>query len=185
MLSSCQRWIRALALPTMMILSACGSSGQPFVMDVQSDLLVTAPDPDSVVVETAIGSIEADIADEFNDRFELDVFNLDATAAFPGLGDVRLVLDPNFPAFATVYKLNRNNQPFGTNTMNLSLIVETPEQNLTFSELTLSSESASLKLDQDLPPLTFFFQGQAMEIDLSTLQVQIPASLIVSNFDLQ
>ncbi|HKY64330.1 MAG TPA: hypothetical protein VJR29_13030 [bacterium] len=180
-----QRLFCALALSISLILSACGSGGQPFLMDVQSDLIVTATNPDSLVIQTAVGTLEAEIVQEFNDRFELDVFNLNASATFPDLGPINLVLDPNFPASATVYKLNRNNNPSGTNTMRLSLIIETPEQNLTLSDLTLSSNSASLQLDQDLPPLTFFFQGQPMQIDLSTLQVQIPASLIVSFFDPQ
>jgi hypothetical protein len=178
-----QHILGVLAVPILALLFACGGSGQPFLMNVQSDLIVADPNPDSIVIQTALGTIEADIASEFNDRFELDVLNLSATAAFPGLGDIHLVLDPNFPAGATVYKLKSNNQPAGTNTMNLSLIIETPEQNLTLSELTLSGNSAALQLDQDLPPLTFFFQGQPMEIDLSTFQVQIPASLIVSDSD--
>lgn len=180
-----QRFLCVLALPLFLALAACGSGGEPFLMDVQSDLIVIPPDPDSLDVEVAVGDVEAEIVKELNDRFELDVLSLNATANFPGIGAINLVLDPNFTANATVYKLNRNNNPFGTNTMNVSLIAETPEQNLTFSNLTLSSDSASLQLDQDLPPLTFFFEGQAMQLDLSTLQVQIPASLIVSNIDPQ
>lgn len=183
MKNSWHRFMVGLAFSVSLLLNACGSSGGPFLMDVQSDLIVTVANPDSLEIQTAIGTIEAEIAEEFIDRFDLDVFNLDATAAFPGLGDISLVLDPNFPASATVYKLNRNNSPAGTNTMRLSLILETPEQNLTLSDLTLSSDSATLQLDQDLPPLTFFFQGQPMEIDLSTFQVQIPAELISSSFD--
>ena len=184
-MNSCHRFLCALAFPLFLALVACGSSGQPFVMDVQSDLIVTDVNPENLAVQTATGNLEAEVVDEFGDRLELEVFSLGATASFDGLGEVRLVLDPNFPANATVYKLNRNNNPFGTNTMNLSLIIETPEQNLTLSNLTLSSDSALLELNQDLPPLTFFFQGVPMEIDLSTLQIRIPASLIQSDFDPQ
>lgn len=185
MKNSWQRFLCVLAFPLFLALNACGSGGEPFLMDVQSDLVVTAPDPDSLDVEVAVGDVEAEIAQEFNNRFDLDILSLHATATFPGIGDINLVLDPNFPASATVYKLNRNNNPLGTNIMSVSLIAETPEQNLTYSNLTLSSDSASLQLDQDLPPLTFFFQGQPMQLDLSTLQVQIPASLITSNIDPQ
>ncbi|MCE9625009.1 MAG: hypothetical protein K8R69_06090, partial [Deltaproteobacteria bacterium] len=86
---------------------------------------------------------------------------------------------------ATVFKLNRNNNPAGTNVMDLSLIIETPEQNLTVSHISLSSNDALLELAQDLAPITFFVGGQAKEIDLSALEVQIPFQLISSDFDPQ
>lgn len=172
-------------------LTACGSSGEPFTMVTTATIVVgdAGPSPFSFLVDpvtqTVEGGLVADVVNELSDRWELTVLDLDVTANFDGIGPINLVLDPNFESTATVFKLNRNNQPSGTNTMTLSLIVETPDQNLTFSTLALSSNDAILTLDQDLPEIDFFFQGQAKALDLSSLQILIPSELIVSTEDPQ
>jgi len=171
--------------------TACGSSGQPFVMDTNATIIVGDSGPSSVeflinpVQQIAPGTLTADIDQELNDRFNLAVTDFSVTTTFDGVGSINLVLDPNFASTATVFKLNRNNNPFGTNVMDLSLIVETPEQNLTLSHISLSSNDALLELAQDLPPITFFVGGQPKEFDLSALEVQIPVQLISSGFDPQ
>lgn len=191
-------WIRkvlgkALLIPIFATLSftACGGSGEPFTMVTTATIIVgdAGPSPVSFLVDpvqqTVEGGLVADVVNELSDRWELTVLSLDVTANFDGIGPINLVLDPNFESTATVFKLNRNNQPAGTNTMTLSLIVETPDQNLTFSQLALSSDTATLSLDQDLPAIGFFFEGQPKEIDLSSLQILIPSELIVSTEDPQ
>ena len=169
----------------------CGGSGEPFTMVTTSTIIIGDPGPSSFsflvdpIQQTVEGGLTADVVNELNDRWELVVQDLEVVANFDGIGQISLVLDPNFESTATVYKLNRNNQPFGTNTMTLSLIVETPEQNLTFSQLALSSNNAILTLNQDLPLIDFFVQGQPKQIDLASLQVLIPSELIISTEDPQ
>ncbi|MFO1463945.1 MAG: hypothetical protein U1F66_09195 [bacterium] len=174
-------------LASMLSLGACGSSGQPFVMDVTATMIVGDAGPSLInpVQQIVTGNLTAEVTDELHDRFELEITDFQVNSNFAGVGDINMVLDPNFTSTATVFKLNRNNNPFGTNTMDLSLIVETPDQNLTLSHLSLSSNNATLELAQDLPPLNFFVGGQPKEFDLSALAIQIPVQLIVSTGDPQ
>jgi len=188
---SLRNWIRNLVLAVFALsffgFSACGNSGEPFTMDVTSTLIVSdaSPSTNNPVQQIVDGTLHAQVTNEFRDRFELEIMDFEVDANFDGVGPITLVLDPNFASTATVFKLNRSNTPFGTNTMNLSLIVETPEQNLTLSQMSLSSDNATLELAQNLPTLNFFVGGQPKQFDLSALAIQIPVQLIVSTGDNQ
>jgi hypothetical protein len=65
--------------------------------------------------------------------------------------------------------------------MNLNLVIQTPEQNLVLSNVSLESDTALLQLAEDLPTLGFFVQGQPKELDLADLNVLIPPELITSD----
>lgn len=171
-------------------ISACGSSGGPFEMATQTTMVVGdsgggspvqfISNPEEV---TAQGVVGAQVDQVFNDRQTLIIESFEIIANFSSVGAVRLVLNPNMSSTATVYKLNSNNQPFGTHTMTLNLIVETQDQNLTIDNVMLASESATLVLTQNLFPLSFLFEGQSKELQILSLEVIVPAFLITSNED--
>ena len=100
---------------------------------------------------------------------------------FSNVGTINITLDPNNPSSATIFKVNSNGNPEGTHVMDLNLVIQTPDQNLVLSGVTLSTETSLLQLDEDLPTLGFFFQNEAMELDLSSLNVVIPPELITSD----
>ena len=187
--------LRQLTFPLFFLVSlgltACGGSGEPFEMVTTATIIIgdAGPNPFSFLVnpiqETSQGQMTADVVNELNDRWDLTVLDLSVTLDFAGIGPVNIVLDPNFESSATVFKLNRNNQPSGINQMTLSVIIETPDQNLTYSQMSLSSNTATLALDEDLPTLDFFFQGQPKELDFSSLEILIPSELIHSTEDPQ
>ncbi len=173
-------------------LSYCGGGGQPFNMDVNATIFIGDPSPASpfqFIVnpeqQNPEGTMTAQIGTEFIDRTTLDILSLDLSAEF-SIGTVRITLDPANPSTATVFKLDGANRPFGTHTMNLNLIIETPDQNLVLSDVTLDCDTALLALAEDVPTLVFFLQGDIpKEIDLSALTVLVPASLITSDQDPQ
>ncbi|MCE9624585.1 MAG: hypothetical protein K8R69_03885, partial [Deltaproteobacteria bacterium] len=82
--------------------AACGSSGQPFVMDTDATLIVGDSGPSSVefiidpVQQLASGTLTADIDQELNDRFNLLVTDFSVTTTFDDVGPITMVLDPNF-----------------------------------------------------------------------------------------
>jgi hypothetical protein len=184
--------IAAASLLAVLALTACGGDGQPFIMDVNSTLFVgnnPGQSPLALLVdpiqENPTGSLEAQINREFSDHFELDVLSFNLAANFAGVGDIQFVLDPNLPSQMSVSKLNSNNQQIMPNVLNLSLIIETPDQNLTLSNLLLQSNTALLQLSENLPPLGFFVNGQPFAIQIANLNILIPSDLIVSDFDPQ
>lgn len=181
----------ALALCLATTLSACGGDGQPFVMEVDSTLFVADNSGTSLsfivdpIQQNPTGTLEAQVVQEFNDHFELEVLSFNLSANFEGVGEIQFVLDPNFTSQMSVSKLNRNNNPFGPNVLDLSLIVETPEQNLTLSNLIFSSNNAILQLSENLPPLGFTANDQSFALTVSAIDIIIPSELIVSDFDPQ
>lgn len=173
-------------------LAACGSDSEPFIMEVASTIFVGANpinSPLSFIVDpeqqNPTGTLEAQIIRDFNDHTEFNVLSFDLVSTFDGVGTIQMVLDPNIPSQMSVAKLNCNDKPEGSNVLNLSLIIETPEQNLTLSNLVLESDSALLELTENLPPLGFTVDGQSFAIQVSVLNVQIPSELIVSDCDPQ
>lgn len=173
-------------------LTSCGSDGNPFIMDVTSTIFVGA-NPANSPLEFIVdpeqqnpnGTLEAQITRDFSDHTEFQVLNFELSATFDGVGTINFVLDPAIDSLMSVAKLNCNNKPEGSNVLNLSLIIETPEQNLTLSNLVLESDTAALQLTENLPPLGFTANGQSFAIQVSSLNVQIPSDLIVSDCDPQ
>jgi hypothetical protein len=169
-------------------LGGCGGVSGPF--DMMTDATVFVGDPSPVaplaflvnpIEQSVLGDLTAEIETEFPDRFALNPTSLNLTFDFAGIGVIIITLDPNNPSSATVFKLNSSNRPSGTNTMNLNLVIQTPEQNLVLSNVSLESDTALLQLAEDLPTLGFFVQGQPKELDLADLNVLIPPELITSD----
>ncbi|HCU25637.1 MAG TPA: hypothetical protein DF383_11535 [Deltaproteobacteria bacterium] len=159
-------------------LSACGGGADPIPMPVNATIFI-----DEAEVGTG-GSLTAVIQEEFTNRYFMEVTELQTGGEFPGLGPVNIRLNPDLVSTATVYKLNvQNNKPFGTHQMNLNLLIETPEQILTLNDVLLMSNTALLTLAEDLPTLSFSFEGQTMAIDISALEVLIPSYLVSSTED--
>lgn len=168
--------------------SACGSDGGPFEMATMSTAVVGNPDANVHFIadpEDASGSgtLTAQIDEEFFDRRTLIITDFSLTLNYDSIGPVNYYLNPNLESTAVVYKLNANNQVFGTHTMNLNLILETPDQNLTLDNVMLASDTATLTLAQPLPILTFQFNGENKQIQILSLTAVIPAELITSNED--
>jgi hypothetical protein len=69
--------------------------------------------------------------------------------------------------------------------MTLNLIVETQDQNLTYDNVVLASDDATLRLTQSLPILGFLFGGQNKQLQTLSLEVTLPASLVTSREDPQ
>jgi hypothetical protein len=184
-------WV--LAGVSLLFLTGCGNSGGVFTMEVASTIFVgdplsATPSPtpsQNPEQQEANGTLEAQVSDTFANRSELEISSFDMSADFAGVGTIHFVLDPHFTSTATVFKLDCNNKPLGVNTMDLSLIVETPDQNLTYTHIDLESPTAILALAQNLPTLNFFVQGQPKQLDLSALLVTIPSQLISSECDQQ
>jgi hypothetical protein len=169
--------------------SACGSDPGPFEMSTSTTMVIgEAPSsPVQFIInpeeQSGQGVLSADIAQQFSNRRDLTIQSFDIELDFPGVGPVAIRLNPNFESTATVFMLNFNNQPAGTHTMNLFLIIETPDQNLTLDNVQLASNTATLTLVDPLPVLTFFFQGQPKQLQITSLQAVIPAQLISSLID--
>lgn len=173
----------------LLILPACGSDGGPFEMASSTTQVVGDAEATTVQFlsnpeeQTGNGTMTAQVDEVFFDRQTLFVEGFEINLDFDGVGPVRVVLNPNMTSTATVYKLNQNNQVFGTHTMNLNLIVETPDQNLTYNNVLLASKNATVILDQLLPILNFQFNGETKQLQTLAMSVTIPAQLIVSNED--
>ncbi len=135
--------------------------------------------------QNANGTLQAQIIEEFDNRFELEILNFEIDAQFSNVGPIQIVLDPNLDSTMTVYKLNSNNQVSGTHQANLNLIVQTPDQNLVFQDVLLESETATLSLANPLPVTGFLFQGNAMEINITNLQLTLEPGLVIGDFDPQ
>lgn len=167
---------------------AC-TEGNPFEMAVTTEQVVGDPDssPIKFIVdpeqETATGTLTAQIDREFINSRTLIVESLMVESEFAGVGTIRLHLNPNFDSTATVFKLNRNNEPNGVNTMTLFIIIETPDQNLTYDNVQLIGPSATLILEGTLPVLTFQLDGEAKVFQTLNFSVVIPAGLITSDED--
>jgi hypothetical protein len=180
-------FIKGIFLLGLVILgSACSSDPGPFEMSASTTMVIgeapTSPVQNPVEV-SGEGVITGQIIEQFNNRRVLAIDSFDIEMDFPGIGPVAIRLNPNFQSTATVFMLNSSNQPAGTHTMNLFLIVETPDQNLTFDDVLLASDTATLSLVDPLPTLTFFFQGQPHQVQILSLQAVIPAQLITSTQD--
>lgn len=185
-----KRFYPFLALSALLLaFAACASDPGPFEMSTSTTMVAgDAPaSPVQFIVnpvqETGDGTLTAQLVDEFNNRRVLDITDFNIELEFPGIGPVALRLNPNFSSTATVYKLNFNNQPAGTHTMTLFLIVETPDQNLTLDNVQLASDTATLTLVNPLPVLSFLLDGQQKQLQILSLQAVIPAQLISSNID--
>ena len=166
-------------------LAGCGGAAGPFAMTTDATMFVGGADaasPFAFIVnpeeQGADGDLMAAINTEFPDRYLLDLTSLNLTFNFANVGSILITLDPNNPSSATIFKVNSSGNPEGTHMMDLNLVIQTPEQNLVLPGVSLSTETALLQLDEDLPTLGFFFQNQAMELDLSSLNVVIPPELI-------
>jgi len=177
-----------LVLPLLFL--ACGTSGAPFEM--ANSVTMVVGDPDNLSFEkfitngqekTATGVVTAQIDQEFNNRRVLVIESFNASTDFDGVGTISVVLNPNLDSSATIFKLNTDNQPSGTNTMTLNLIVETPDQNLTYDNVELSGQNATLTLSQGLASIGFILNGQNKVLQTLGLTVQVPASLITSDDD--
>jgi hypothetical protein len=170
----------------------CGEGGEPFEMVMNATIIVGDAEPDGGIKaisnptqETVEGIAEGVITLELHDRFEVEILSVDISTTFPEIGEVRLVLNPNFVSSGTVFKLNRNNNLFGNHSFILNLIVETPDQNLTIDDITLEANNAVLTVVGDLPTLGFLFEGQSKEIDILNLELLIPSQLVVTTDDPQ
>jgi len=171
-------------------LCSCGSGSDPFTMDTNATLFVGDPSPVTPLQflinpeqQSSDGQLTAEIDQEFTDHFELTITELEIDFDFADVGPIQIVLDPNKTSTATVFKLKLNGNPAGTHTMTLNLIIQTPEQNLVLDDVSFSSTTNLLSLDQALPSLGFFVQGVGKELDISTMQVSIPPSLNISDRD--
>jgi len=167
-------------------LNACGAA-EPFNMPSDAIMFVGQPSPVQPiefivdpVQQAASGTMNAEIEDVFPDRTTLSLLSLNLTFNFDGIGDIVLTLDPNRPSSATVFPLNASGNPTGLSTMDLNLVIETPDQNLVLEGVLLQGESAILQLAIDLPSLGFFFQGMPQELDLAAMSVVLPNELILS-----
>lgn len=158
-------------------------------MAVNTTQVVGDPDPTTfkLIVDpdqlTVMGTLTAQITEQFSDRQDLLIEDFFVESDFSGVGPIRLVLNPNFESTATVFKLNSNNQVAGTHTMTLFLIIETPEQNLTYENVMLSSKEATLVLDGTLPIFPFLVNGETKIFQTLDLSVTIPASLVSNQVD--
>ena len=172
-------------------LAGCGSAAGPFEMSTATTQVVgdaLPPDPQTEFLfnpqqQAAEGIVTAQIVEEYINRQELLIEDFEIVNEFPGVGPIRMVLNPNMESTATIYRLNLNNQLEGTHTMTLNLIVETPDQNLTYENVILSNTQAVLTLQGALPILGFYLAGQAMELQTLDLTVTIPAELVTSPYD--
>lgn len=177
----------SLLLP--FLTAACGSDGAPFEMSTASTMVVGDAGNGNVQLlvnpesSEGTGTLTAQIVEEFSNRRDLVVDAFDLPVEFADVGTLRLVLNPNLESTATVYRLNSNNQVAGTHTMNLNLILETPEQNLVLNDVMLSSDTATLSLTIPLPILGFQDMGQSKEVQILSLTVVIPATLITGRED--
>lgn len=133
--------------------------------------------------DTGEGILTAQITEVFANRRDIVIEAFQLGLEFPSVGTINIVLNPNEESTGTIYRLNSNNQVAGTHTMNLNLIVETPEQNLVLNNVMLSSDTATLDLTIPLPILGFQFEGDAKEIQILSLLVTIPANLITGTED--
>ncbi len=117
-------------------LVGCGSAAGPFEMSTATTQVVgdaLPPDPQVEFLfdpqqQSAEGIVTAQIVEEYVNRQELLIEDFEIVNEFPGIGPIRMVLNPNMESTATIYRLNLNNQVEGTHTMTLNLIVETPDQ---------------------------------------------------------
>ncbi len=191
---SLKKIISLLLICSIPLLSACGNDGEPFEMDMSSTMVVGDPEPAASTSAKAIlnpsqqevdGIMEAVITNELSDRFEIEVLAVNMTATFPDVGEIRLVLNPNFESSGTIFKLNRNNNLFGMHNFNLNLIIETPDQNLTLDDLTLENNTAVLPVVGDLPLLNFFVNDQPKQLDILQLELTIPSNLVITTDDPQ
>lgn len=132
---------------------------------------------------TNSGTLTAQVVQDFSNRRTIVIKNFDIELEFASVGLVHFTLNPNMESTGTIYKLNKNNQPFGTHNIILNLIVETAEQNLTYNNVMLASDNATLELVQTLPILTFEFAGSSKQIQTLALSAVVPAQLINSDFD--
>lgn len=129
------------------------------------------------------GTLTAQITQDFPNRRSIVIENFNIEMEFANVGMVRFTLNPNLESTGTIFKLNRDNEPFGEHNMILNLVVETAEQNLTYDNVMVASETATLTLTQALPILSFEFAGTTMQLQTLALSVVVPASLITSDFD--
>lgn len=183
------QWPKLFIFLLLLGLFGCGSEAGPIEWATQATMVVGDQGGGAVqfLVNpeelTSEGTLTVQVDTEFNDRTTYIVQSYEIVFDFESVGTIRLVLNPNLESNVTVYKLNRNNQPSGTHTMNLNLIIETPEQNLVLNDLVLQSKSATLTLTQNLFPLNFDFMGEDKELQILALQATIPAFLITSDED--
>jgi hypothetical protein len=184
------RFFKGFILLSLLVVGmACGSDPGPFQMSTSTDMVIgdAQVTPVQFIVnpeeQTGEGTLTAQTVEEFSDRRVLSIQSFDLELNFPGIGPVTLVLNPNFESTATVFMLDSANQPAGTHTMTLFLIVETPDQNLTLDNVVLQSNTATLTLANPLPTLSFFLNGVQKQMQILSLTAVIPAQLITSNQD--
>ncbi len=178
-----------LGLLLVGLLFGCGKA-EPFLIAANSTMFVGDPSPATPLAfivnpeeQGTTGTVDAEIATVFPDRVDLAILSLSLTFQFDSVGTINLSLDPNNPSSATIFELDGSNKSSGTNTMTLNLIIETPDQSLSLPGVLLEGDSALLELAENLPTLGFSFQGQSKELDLSSLNVVVPAELINSDVD--
>ncbi len=179
--------LMTLSLPLMV--AGCGSDGAPFEMATATTMVLGDAGSGNVQFlinpeeSSGSGILTAQITEEFANRRNLVVEAFDMPIEFASVGTLRLVLNPNLESTGTVYRLNSNNQVAGTHTMDLNLILETPDQNLVVSNVMLSSDTATLSLTIPLPTLSFQFMGESKELQTLSLTVVIPVQLITGTED--
>jgi len=178
-----------LTLLFPLLISGCGEGTDVFEMAASTTMAIGAAEisPVQFIVDpetqTGDGILMAQVNESFSNRRTLSIEELKIELQYDNIGTVRVHLNPNLESTATVYRLNQNNQLFGTHNMLLNIIVETPDQNLTVDNVMLASDTATLTLVEPIPNLSFLFQGTQETLQTLSFQVVIPAELITSPFD--
>ena len=162
---------------------SCGSQGHPFEMSAQATAVVGEAGLLNPEQQSAQGLVTAQLEEDFFDRSVLVIQSFDLLLEFANVGPVLLSLNPEAVSTAVIYKLNRNNQLFGTHTMNLNLLMTSAEQSLVLGEIQLSGNVATLTLNQDVPIFNFSLDSIVRQIQFLDIQVVVPTEFITSNED--